>query len=146
MQEPLFIDQQQVYKGSDEILLSKLILDPTHSILKQSFDSRLRLVCCFFLSTADATIIHATDVMLGHAARPEQRRWLRHRLLHRPKAGTSPMPLHLHDPCLELHESTTNSLQDGFSTHLRPCPRHDRGLPHRRQLPSIHPRKSDVDA
>ncbi|KAF4120858.1 glutamine amidotransferase [Geosmithia morbida] len=32
-----------VYKGSDEILLSKLILDPTHSILKQSFDSRLRL-------------------------------------------------------------------------------------------------------
>lgn len=34
----------QVYKGSDEILLSKLILEPTHSILKQSFDSRLRLV------------------------------------------------------------------------------------------------------
>ncbi|ROW16020.1 hypothetical protein VPNG_02661 [Cytospora leucostoma] len=33
----------QVYKGSDEILLSKLILEPTHSILKQSFDSRLRL-------------------------------------------------------------------------------------------------------
>ncbi|KAI1003241.1 hypothetical protein K3495_g4967 [Podosphaera aphanis] len=32
-----------VYKGSDEILLSKLILDPTHSILNQSFDSRLRL-------------------------------------------------------------------------------------------------------
>ncbi|KAL1892071.1 glutamine amidotransferase subunit [Sporothrix stenoceras] len=32
-----------VYKGSDEILLSKLILDPTHSILKQSFDARLRL-------------------------------------------------------------------------------------------------------
>lgn len=33
----------QVYKGSDEILLSKLILDPSHSILTQSFDSRLRL-------------------------------------------------------------------------------------------------------
>ncbi|KAK4195815.1 nucleophile aminohydrolase [Triangularia verruculosa] len=32
-----------VYKGSDEILLSKLVLDPAHSILKQSFDSRLRL-------------------------------------------------------------------------------------------------------
>lgn len=32
-----------VYKGSDDILLSKLILDPTHSILTQSFDSRLRL-------------------------------------------------------------------------------------------------------
>ncbi|ORY71800.1 nucleophile aminohydrolase [Pseudomassariella vexata] len=32
-----------VFRGSDEILLSKLILDPTHSILKQSFDSRLRL-------------------------------------------------------------------------------------------------------
>ncbi|KAL8288636.1 hypothetical protein RB600_004212 [Gaeumannomyces tritici] len=32
-----------VYKGSDEILLSKLILEPTHSILKQSFDARLRL-------------------------------------------------------------------------------------------------------
>jgi glutamine amidotransferase len=32
-----------VYKGSDEILLSKLILDPTHSILTQSFDCRLRL-------------------------------------------------------------------------------------------------------
>jgi hypothetical protein len=36
-------DFSQVYKGSDEILLSKLILDPTHSILTQSFDSRLRL-------------------------------------------------------------------------------------------------------
>ncbi|EGS17265.1 amidophosphoribosyltransferase-like protein [Thermochaetoides thermophila DSM 1495] len=32
-----------VYKGTDEILLSKLVLDPAHSILKQSFDSRLRL-------------------------------------------------------------------------------------------------------
>ncbi|KAI7781549.1 glutamine amidotransferase [Diaporthe eres] len=32
-----------VYKGSDEILLSKLILEPCHSILRQSFDSRLRL-------------------------------------------------------------------------------------------------------
>lgn len=35
---------KQVYKGSDEVLLSSLILDPVHSILKQSFDSRLRLV------------------------------------------------------------------------------------------------------
>lgn len=32
-----------VYKGKDEILLSKLILDPAHSILTQSYDSRLRL-------------------------------------------------------------------------------------------------------
>ncbi|PSR81226.1 nucleophile aminohydrolase [Coniella lustricola] len=32
-----------VYKGSDEILLANLVLDPVHSILKQSFDSRLRL-------------------------------------------------------------------------------------------------------
>ncbi|MCJ1401017.1 hypothetical protein MMC11_004229 [Xylographa trunciseda] len=32
-----------VYKGKDEILLSKLILEPTHSILTQSYDSRLRL-------------------------------------------------------------------------------------------------------
>src|SRR6266487_3128102 len=36
-------DMVQVYKGSDEILLSKLILDPSHSVLTQSFDSRLRL-------------------------------------------------------------------------------------------------------
>jgi glutamine amidotransferase len=33
----------QVYKGSDAILLSKLILDPSHSILTQSYDSRLRM-------------------------------------------------------------------------------------------------------
>ncbi|KAJ4372815.1 glutamine amidotransferase subunit [Didymella sp. IMI 355093] len=32
-----------VYKGKDEILLSELILNPSHSILTQSFDSRLRL-------------------------------------------------------------------------------------------------------
>ncbi|QDS77342.1 hypothetical protein FKW77_005228 [Venturia effusa] len=32
-----------VYKGNSEILLSKLILSPAHSILTQSFDSRLRL-------------------------------------------------------------------------------------------------------
>lgn len=35
----------QVYKGRNEILLSNLILDPAHSILTQSYDSRLRLVC-----------------------------------------------------------------------------------------------------
>lgn len=33
-----------VYKGKDEILLSKLILEPQHSILTQSYDSRLRMV------------------------------------------------------------------------------------------------------
>lgn len=33
----------QVYKGKDPILLSHLILSPTHSILTQSYDSRLRL-------------------------------------------------------------------------------------------------------
>ncbi|KAF6231529.1 hypothetical protein HO173_010281 [Letharia columbiana] len=32
-----------VYKGKDEILLSKLILEPQHSILTQSYDSRLRM-------------------------------------------------------------------------------------------------------
>ncbi|KAI9716629.1 MAG: hypothetical protein M1828_007607 [Chrysothrix sp. TS-e1954] len=32
-----------VYKGKDEILLSNLILSPAHSILTQSYDSRLRL-------------------------------------------------------------------------------------------------------
>lgn len=32
-----------VYKGSEPILLSKLILNPSHSILNQSYDSRLRL-------------------------------------------------------------------------------------------------------
>ncbi|KAF2742031.1 N-terminal nucleophile aminohydrolase [Sporormia fimetaria CBS 119925] len=32
-----------VYKGKNDILLSELILDPSHSILTQSFDSRLRL-------------------------------------------------------------------------------------------------------
>lgn len=33
----------QVYKGTHPILLSTLILEPSHSILTQSFDSRLRL-------------------------------------------------------------------------------------------------------
>jgi len=37
-------NRRQVYKGKDEILLSELILNPSHSILTQSFDSRLRLV------------------------------------------------------------------------------------------------------
>ncbi|KAI5305492.1 dynamin-like GTPase mgm1 [Ascosphaera pollenicola] len=32
-----------VYKGRDDIRLSKLITEPTHSILTQSYDSRLRL-------------------------------------------------------------------------------------------------------
>ncbi|KAI4290148.1 MAG: hypothetical protein L6R35_000577 [Caloplaca aegaea] len=35
-----------VYKGKDQILLSKLILEPQHSILTQSYDSRLRLDSC----------------------------------------------------------------------------------------------------
>lgn len=53
------VSNAQVYKGSDEILLSKLVLDPAHSILKQSFDSRLRLV-----STTRASIAPTKDFNL----------------------------------------------------------------------------------
>ncbi|KAL7915154.1 N-terminal nucleophile aminohydrolase [Trichoderma velutinum] len=57
-----------VYKGSDEILLSKLILDPTHSILKQSFDSRLRLDTRRGQNNADGFGIgFYTDLKLGSA-------------------------------------------------------------------------------
>ena len=35
----------QIYKGRNEIRLSKLVTEPSHSILTQSYDSRLRLVC-----------------------------------------------------------------------------------------------------
>ncbi|KAK2065747.1 N-terminal nucleophile aminohydrolase [Colletotrichum caudatum] len=57
-----------VYRGSDEILLSKLILDPTHSILKQSFDSRLRLDTRRGQNNADGFGIgFYTDSKLGHA-------------------------------------------------------------------------------
>ncbi|CVK88071.1 hypothetical protein LB506_004264 [Fusarium annulatum] len=57
-----------VYKGSDEILLSKLILDPTHSILKQSFDSRLRLDTRRGQNNADGFGIgFYTDPKLGSA-------------------------------------------------------------------------------
>ncbi|KAH8125160.1 hypothetical protein ACSS6W_009245 [Trichoderma asperelloides] len=57
-----------VYKGSDEILLSKLILDPTHSILKQSFDSRLRLDTRRGQNNADGFGIgFYTDIKLGSA-------------------------------------------------------------------------------
>ena len=56
-----------MYKGNDEILLSKLILDPTHSILTQSYDCRLRLVRDFFchplprLTTQDTRRPHNGD-------------------------------------------------------------------------------------
>lgn len=57
-----------VYKGSDEILLSKLILDPTHSILKQSFDARLRLDTRRGQNNADGFGIgFYTDPKLGEA-------------------------------------------------------------------------------
>ncbi|KAI1330161.1 N-terminal nucleophile aminohydrolase [Xylariaceae sp. FL0255] len=57
-----------VYRGSDEILLSKLILDPTHSILKQSFDSRLRLDTRRGQNNADGFGIgFYTDPKLGSA-------------------------------------------------------------------------------
>ncbi|KAI1776197.1 N-terminal nucleophile aminohydrolase [Hypoxylon cercidicola] len=57
-----------VYRGSDEILLSKLILDPTHSILKQSFDSRLRLDTRRGQNNADGFGIgFYTDQKLGAA-------------------------------------------------------------------------------
>lgn len=52
------LTRAQVYKGKDEILLSKLILDPTHSILTQSYDSRLRLVL-----PRDATSPGATHLL-----------------------------------------------------------------------------------
>ncbi len=38
------INASKVYKGKDEILLSKLILEPQHSVLRQSYDCRLREV------------------------------------------------------------------------------------------------------
>ncbi|KAH6845430.1 nucleophile aminohydrolase [Chaetomium sp. MPI-CAGE-AT-0009] len=57
-----------VYKGSDEILLSKLVLDPAHSILKQSFDSRLRLDTRRGQNNADGFGIgFYTDAKLGAA-------------------------------------------------------------------------------
>ncbi|KAK4460697.1 nucleophile aminohydrolase [Cladorrhinum samala] len=57
-----------VYKGSDEILLSKLVLDPAHSILKQSFDSRLRLDTRRGQNNADGFGIgFYTDPKLGPA-------------------------------------------------------------------------------
>ncbi|KAH6648854.1 nucleophile aminohydrolase [Truncatella angustata] len=57
-----------LYRGSDEILLSKLILDPTHSILKQSFDSRLRLDTTRGKNNADGFGIGwYTDPKLGAA-------------------------------------------------------------------------------
>ncbi|KAI1438876.1 N-terminal nucleophile aminohydrolase [Xylaria sp. CBS 124048] len=57
-----------VYRGSDEVLLSKLILDPTHSILKQSFDSRLRLDTRRGQNNADGFGIgFYTDPKLGAA-------------------------------------------------------------------------------
>ncbi|KAI1262490.1 N-terminal nucleophile aminohydrolase [Xylariaceae sp. FL1019] len=57
-----------VFRGSDEILLSKLILDPTHSILKQSFDSRLRLDTRRGQNNADGFGIgFYTDPKLGAA-------------------------------------------------------------------------------
>ncbi|KAG6030114.1 hypothetical protein E4U41_000171 [Claviceps citrina] len=67
--EPRFIMCRfLLYKGSDEILLSKLILDPTHSILKQSFDSRLRLDTRRGQNNADGFGIgFYTDPKLGHA-------------------------------------------------------------------------------
>ncbi|KAI1377277.1 N-terminal nucleophile aminohydrolase [Hypoxylon crocopeplum] len=57
-----------VFQGSDEILLSKLILEPTHSILKQSFDSRLRLDTRRGQNNADGFGIgFYTDPKLGAA-------------------------------------------------------------------------------
>lgn len=51
---------QKVYKGKDEILLSKLILEPQHSVLRQSYDCRLREVCTIF------TIIFSTLLVLAN--------------------------------------------------------------------------------
>ncbi|KAL1842687.1 hypothetical protein VTJ49DRAFT_4466 [Mycothermus thermophilus] len=57
-----------VYKGSDEILLSKLVLEPAHSILRQSFDSRLRLDTRRGQNNADGFGIgFYTDPKLGAA-------------------------------------------------------------------------------
>ncbi|KAK4191626.1 nucleophile aminohydrolase [Podospora australis] len=57
-----------VYKGNSEILLSKLVLDPAHSILKQSFDSRLRLDTRRGQNNADGFGIgYYTDPKLGAA-------------------------------------------------------------------------------
>jgi glutamine amidotransferase len=54
-----------VYKGSDEILLSKLILDPSHSILTQSYDSRLRLDIRRPINADGFGIGYYTDPKLG---------------------------------------------------------------------------------
>lgn len=47
----------QVYKGTDEIRLSKLITEPSHSILTQSYDSRLRLVSSCSFSTLNDPLL-----------------------------------------------------------------------------------------
>lgn len=77
MPVPCGAHRPQVYKGKDEILLSELILNPSHSILTQSFDSRLRLVTRSFCISGGSFDSHVT----GPTA-PAQRRRLWHRLLH----------------------------------------------------------------
>ena len=49
------VDKSQVYKGKDEIVLSKLVLEPVHSILTQSYDCRLRLVRAIHSSPSRAS-------------------------------------------------------------------------------------------
>lgn len=55
-----------MYKGRDEILLSKLILHPTHSILTQSYDSRLRLVRETYLGPRGDGIIDLSRIHDDH--------------------------------------------------------------------------------
>lgn len=49
-----------IFKGSEPILLADLLLRPAHSILTQSYDCRLRLVCSLLILTAHAHFLTTT--------------------------------------------------------------------------------------
>ena len=168
----------QVYKGKDEILLSKLILEPSHSILTQSYDSRLRLVS---RSSSSAKSARSPSLTLsshpippslilypstpppphhplsklssrtprltppGHPP-PAQRRRLRRRVLHIPGARPVPMPVHVHDPRLELHQPVAAGRENDLVAHLRARARHDVGRARGRQLPPVPAPDADVHA
>lgn len=103
----------QVYKGKDEILLSKLILEPQHSVLRQSYDCRLRMVCIILQPCCK-------NVLKSYSG-PEtasQCRWIWCRILHAPFSWPRALHLYLHNSRLELHKSGAACLENHFLANL----------------------------
>lgn len=113
----------KIYKGRNEIRLSKLVTEPSHSILTQSYDSRLRLVgvpIWLDVSWSTHVVSRSQPTNMIYKGQPPscQWRWIWRGILHRSQTWTRALHFHFNITRLELRQSRATRRKDMFKSRF----------------------------